>query len=102
MEDKDRLGDKLHEKGKGDEDNYFARQDRERLERLRQARIEASGRGLCPKDRTPLTQWSGHGVTADSCPTCGGVWLDKGELETMLRNETEPGATRWVRSILER
>jgi Zn-finger nucleic acid-binding protein len=25
-----------------------------------------------------------HGVTVDHCPTCRGVWLDRGELEKLL------------------
>ncbi|HEX3356880.1 MAG TPA: zf-TFIIB domain-containing protein, partial [Tepidisphaeraceae bacterium] len=25
-----------------------------------------------------------HGVEIDQCPNCSGVWLDRGELETIL------------------
>ena len=31
------------------------------------------------------------GVDIDYCPTCGGVWLDKGELD-LLMERTEPDA----------
>jgi Zn-finger nucleic acid-binding protein len=27
-----------------------------------------------------------NGVTIDACPTCRGIWLDRGELEKMLTN----------------
>ena len=98
MEDKDRFGAKLHEKGKGDEDQYFARLERERVERLR----ALHSRGPCPKDQAPLRSAVFHGVTIDTCPTCNGIWLDKGELETLLHQEGEAGITRWVRSLFGR
>lgn len=34
-QEKDRLGDKLRDAGKGREDDYFARRDRELLEKLK-------------------------------------------------------------------
>lgn len=30
------------------------------------------------------------GIEIDICPTCKGVWLDRGEIEKLLENET-PG-----------
>lgn len=32
-----------------------------------------------------------HGVEIDYCPTCRGVWLDRGELDKII--EREPGAS---------
>ena len=43
MEDKDRLGDKLREKGKAEEDQFIAEQERKRLERRKQAEAAAAG-----------------------------------------------------------
>lgn len=35
----------------------------------------------CPVDQTELSQSKHEGVTVDRCPTCQGLWLEKGELE---------------------
>ena len=39
----------------------------------------------CPEDRAPLLAVFHHGVEVDLCSSCGGVWLDHGELEQILR-----------------
>ena len=41
----------------------------------------------CPEDRVLLIPIHSHGVEIDLCPKCGGVWLDHGELETILTNK---------------
>jgi uncharacterized Zn finger protein (UPF0148 family) len=99
MDEKDRLGDKLRDKGKAAEDLYIAEQERLRLERLKQK--AATGNHACPKDGTALVARAEHGITVDGCPSCGGVWLDNGELEAILAREDEAGVTRWVRSLLK-
>ncbi len=38
----------------------------------------------CPNDSSPMQEVSRNGVTLDICPTCRGVWLDRGELEKLL------------------
>jgi uncharacterized protein len=39
---------------------------------------------LCPRDKTSLTEqrYEAH-VQVDACGTCGGMWLDDGELEAI-------------------
>jgi Zn-finger nucleic acid-binding protein len=37
----------------------------------------------CPKDQTELTHIDIEGLPVDQCPTCGGYWLIRGELETL-------------------
>ena len=100
MEDKDRLGQKLHDKGKGDEDRYFARQERERLEKLRKAAVPPPVLGSCPRDGSLLEVRNVLRVTVSSCPSCGGIWLDRGELDAIVEHGNEPGVTRWVRTLL--
>jgi len=34
----------------------------------------------CPRCRNDLIEVMKHGVTIDICSSCGGMWLDKGEL----------------------
>ena len=37
----------------------------------------------CPHDGADLTEREFHHVKLDVCSECGGVWLDKGELEQL-------------------
>ncbi|KDP94771.1 hypothetical protein ER13_09895 [Brevundimonas sp. EAKA] len=39
---------------------------------------------LCPNDNASMTTVSRAGVEFDMCPTCRGVWLDRGELEKLI------------------
>lgn len=103
MEEKDRLGDKLRDKGKASEDLYFAQLEKERLARRKAAAATGTvGSGTCPRDGDTLTERSERGVTIDICPSCKGIWLDSGELEAILKNGDEASVTRWVRSFLGR
>ncbi len=46
---------------------------------------------LCPVDRTPLVMSERQSIEIDYCPTCRGVWLDRGELEKLMAaGRTEP------------
>jgi hypothetical protein len=39
---------------------------------------------LCPIDRTPLVMSERQSIEIDYCPTCRGVWLDRGELDKII------------------
>ncbi len=39
---------------------------------------------MCPNDNSPMQTVSRSGVDFDMCPTCRGVWLDRGELEKLM------------------
>ena len=39
---------------------------------------------LCPVCRVALVMSERQGVEIDYCPTCRGVWLDRGELDKIL------------------
>jgi len=97
---KDRFGDKLREREQAEEDRYFARKDREKLEKLRHEQVPAPVLGLCPKCGVNLVARDHLGVTIDECNDCGGIWLDKGELETIESRNEEGWPTTWFRSIL--
>ncbi len=52
----------------------------------------------CPVDDTTLAISDRHGIEIDYCPSCRGVWLDRGELEKVIEREA-----RWVEdSIADR
>lgn len=39
---------------------------------------------LCPNDNSSMQTVDRAGVQFDMCPTCRGVWLDRGELEKLM------------------
>lgn len=43
----------------------------------------SEARRACPTDGAQLAKEIAHGTIIDRCPTCQGVWLDKGELERL-------------------
>ncbi|HKX91699.1 MAG TPA: zf-TFIIB domain-containing protein [Sphingomicrobium sp.] len=44
----------------------------------------------CPVDGTALVMSERSGIEIDYCPTCRGVWLDRGELDKIIeRNATQ-------------
>jgi Zn-finger nucleic acid-binding protein len=46
----------------------------------------------CPVDNTEMKkQLVGDVFIIDGCPTCGGVWLDKGELEIIEKKAKDEG-----------
>ncbi len=54
---------------------------------------------LCPNDNGSMQSVQRSGVEFDICPTCRGVWLDRGELENLLEAASdgtpgEPSAAR--------
>ncbi len=44
---------------------------------------------LCPNDNSQMQKITREGVDIDMCPTCKGVWLDRGELDKLLVQERE-------------
>ncbi len=96
------------EKPSRNEDEYFKKLDQELLKAQR-ARREAedaeSDRSAfymrCPKDGGSLTERDMDRVKVDVCSTCGGVWLDPGELDT-LRGRDQSGVSRFLGNILGR
>ncbi len=47
---------------------------------------------LCPIDRTPLVMSERQTIEIDYCPTCRGVWLDRGELDKIIERSTAVSA----------
>ena len=43
---------------------------------------------VCPVDATELRRLERSGVQVDACPTCRGLWLDRGELDKLLERES--------------
>lgn len=41
----------------------------------------------CPVDETTLVLADRAGIEIDYCPTCRGVWLDRGELDKIIERD---------------
>jgi hypothetical protein len=84
---KDRFGDTMRLLERAKEDIYFAERDRELLEKLRSQlhRVETGAQAKCPKCPGVLQSYTFQGLGLDRCSQCGGIWLDKGELEGIVR-----------------
>ena len=41
----------------------------------------------CPLCATPLHAVERQGIEIDHCPSCGGLWLDSGELDALIERE---------------
>jgi uncharacterized protein with PIN domain len=87
------------------EDEYFVKLDAElikaqraRLDEERARSERASHFMRCPKCGGQLEEVSLHHVKIDRCQDCGGVWLDKGELE-LLEQVDQSRIRGFVRSM---
>jgi hypothetical protein len=95
------------EKPSRNEDEYFAREDAELLRKQRERASAASAEAerkmhymKCPKDGYDLASSEYHGVTIETCPHCGGMWLDAGELEAVAKEDSPNVITRVLSDAL--
>ena len=42
----------------------------------------------CPQDQAVLQMTERQGIEIDYCPTCRGVWLDRGELDKIIERSS--------------
>ena len=49
----------------------------------------ASAPMACPVDGATLVMSERSGIEIDYCPTCRGVWLDRGELDKIIERNAE-------------
>jgi Zn-finger nucleic acid-binding protein len=57
------------------------------LDRWRTRTVEVM---QCPHDQTVLQMTERQGIEIDYCPTCRGVWLDRGELDKIIERASAP------------
>ncbi len=88
------MSNPMEERGRALEEEYFRRQEREAIEKLRaQMSAEEQEKAAeavaleCPRCDGKLEGVINEGVEIDVCNTCGGVWLDAGELEQLSKRE---------------
>jgi hypothetical protein len=95
----------MTDKPSRNEEEYFARQEAERLEQSRaetqKVTIESERKShymKCPKCGADLNTVDYHGVQVDRCPECDGVWFDAGEVESLVEKDT--GVIDVLRSMI--
>ena len=82
------LDQRITHAGYDQEDAYFHRKDAELLAR-RRAQLDAQrkdfavGKITCPRCGSEMREVAVEHVKVDRCTGCGGVFLDKGELEIL-------------------
>lgn len=60
---------------------------------------------MCPNDNAAMQKVVRDGVEIDMCPSCRGVWLDRGELEKILsggreaRSDFDQDRERFTREV---
>ena len=64
-DEKDRLGDKLRQREKAEEDRYFREHDKKLLKKLHDTQA-----GHCPKCGSALQAVEHAGKTTHECPAC--------------------------------
>ena len=76
---------------KAREEEYFKKKDKELLEKkheeVEREEFDKHFKCRCPKCGDKLREEDFHGVKIDKCPSCKGIWLDDGELDTLTSEE---------------
>lgn len=72
-----------------------------RLAAEERARLKEQHWMRCPKDGSELVETELRGVKVDLCPTCGGMWLDAGELDALAEGD-RTGVLGSFRSLFNR
>ena len=88
------MSDKLQERGKALENEYFRRKEQEIIDKMK-AKMESDAmkdtKLGCPKCEGHLLETAYEGITIDVCNQCSGVWLDPGELAQVVDKNEDSG-----------
>ena len=95
------MSDAFDARRRGLEEEYFNRKNKEAIEKLRakmKVAEEAKAAGLstmqCPRCDGQLKEQKFEEVMLDSCDKCGGIWLDSGEMEQLLKRDSDSWFSR--------
>lgn len=75
------------------EESYFAKQEHELIEqrKIEHQKTEAAQRQalteMCPKCSGKLGKFLVKGLEVERCQNCEGIWLNRGELNEILRRQ---------------
>jgi uncharacterized protein len=97
------------EKPSKNEDEYFGKKNLEIIHEMRM-KLDAERKkdsrkahhNKCPRCGADLKEHHAEQVKIDQCPECGGIWLDKGEIEQLRRVNRARGVSGGVLGSLFR
>ena len=99
---KDRYGETMKLVERAKEDIDFAERDRELMAKLKAKlqKVEKSAIDLCcPKCADHLESYTFEGFALDRCDKCGGIWMDRGELEGVVRKVSRGPLGGWFDTL---
>ena len=102
-DEKDKFGETMKLVERAKEDIYFAERDRELIDKIKaqlQKVEKTSSRINCPKCPGELETYSFQGFILDRCHNCGGIWMDKGELEAIISKVTRGPLGAWIDKLM--
>jgi Transcription factor zinc-finger len=101
-DEKDKFGETMKLVERAKEDIYFAERDSELMAKLRAQlrKVETSAPMLrCPKCPGSLESYTFEGFALDRCQSCGGLWMDRGELEGVVRKVSRGPLGAWLDTL---
>lgn len=85
------MTDLWDERKKALENQYFYKEEQEKIEKLRQETreqlIRSHCRNRCPKCGDEIQPMTFRDVPLDKCPGCGGIWLGPKDLKTLAEKD---------------
>jgi uncharacterized protein len=84
----------LEDRGRALENEYFRRKEQELIEKMKAKLSEENAQesGMnCPRCDGKLKETDYENIKIDVCESCGGVWLDAGELAQVAHKDEEKG-----------
>ena len=109
MPEKDTFGDKLRDKEHGEEEQHFAKRDRELLQKMRgatqpadQMRAQETEQRRCPNCGKQLERGSVDDIVLEKCACSSGVWFGRDEIAKLSQHDSESFLGRLFRRILVR
>ena len=106
--ERDRFGEKMRLVEQAKEDIYYAQRDRELIAKLKEEmkKVDKPAEGgqqlICPKCQRTLESYVFMEIFLDRCQGCGGLWLDQGELEGILKKIPRGPLTSLINRLLPR
>jgi len=102
MTEKDTFGETMKLAERAKEDIYFAQHDRDLIAKLKDKlqKVDKTAIDLrCPKCSGYLEAYTFEGFALDRCNMCGGIWMDRGELEGVVRKVSRGPIGEWIDTI---
>jgi uncharacterized protein len=89
------------EREKALENEYIYKQEKAKIEQMKEAAREKITRELCrnrcPKCGDPIQPLTFRGVPLDKCPGCGGIWLGPRDLQILAANDHRTWFEKWFK-----